>query len=273
MSQNQNGVDLQYDEERCFCQDKEENNHEESEFDDREEEEQRKTSIKWADWEGGKQLQQIKLETTWPEEEDKDDNLSDENCEYPEPKENPIDESLPPLTLAQVKFEPAKSCIVGCVREPEPAPEEVETQLPDTIEAHLELIRERESKLRMKEEVWDQDNPFRPEGELSKEAEIIVGAIKEGRQAITPPPPHSPQIPSSSPSSQPELEAAAAAMDSPDGVDRAMTQEYQTSPRAGTKEAAVVQVERSIIVTSKTENVEHVVIPEKNTTCCACIIL
>jgi hypothetical protein len=31
-----------------------------------------------------------------------------------------------------------------------------EESLPDTIEAHLELIRERESKLKMKEEVWDQ---------------------------------------------------------------------------------------------------------------------
>ena len=31
-------------------------------------------------------------------------------------------------------------------------------------------------------------------------------------------------------------------MDSPDGVDRALTSEYQTSPTAGTKEAAVVKV-------------------------------
>ena len=41
-----------------------------------------------------------------------------------------------------------------------------------------------------------QDNPFRPEGELAKEADVIVVAIKEGRQAITPPLAHSPPLPS-----------------------------------------------------------------------------
>ncbi len=58
-----------------------------------------------------------------------------------------------------MKFEPTKSCIVGCVfREHDsllPEPEE-SVAVPDTIEAHLELVRERESKLKMKEEVWDQ---------------------------------------------------------------------------------------------------------------------
>jgi len=38
-------------------------------------------------------------------------------------------------------------------------------------------------------------------------------------------------------------------------------------------ESAVVKVDRSMIVTSKTENVEHVVLPEKESTCCACVIL
>jgi hypothetical protein len=32
-------------------------------------------------------------------------------------------------------------------------------------------------------------------------------------------------------------------LDSPDGVDRAVAQQYQTSPTAGTKENAVVQVD------------------------------
>jgi len=74
------------------------------------------------------------------------------------------------------------------------------------------------------------DNPFRPEGELSKEADAIIGAIKEGRGAITPPPAHSPQIHSSSSSSQPELDTTH--LDSPDEVvDRATAQEYLTSPR------------------------------------------
>ena len=35
-------------------------------------------------------------------------------------------------------------------------------------------------------------------------------------------------------------------LDSPDGVDRAVTQQYQTSPTAGTKENAVVKVRKLI---------------------------
>ena len=34
--------------------------------------------------------------------------------------------------------------------------QEEQLPLPDTIEAHLELIREREAKQKMKEEIWDQ---------------------------------------------------------------------------------------------------------------------
>jgi hypothetical protein len=34
-----------------------------------------------------------------------------------------------------------------------------------------------------------------------------------------------------------------------------------------------LKVERSVIVTSKTSDVEHVVIPEKTTSCCNCAIL
>ncbi len=98
---------------------------------------------------------------------------------------------------------------------------------------------------------WFKDNPFRPEGELAKEADVIVGAIKEGRNAITPPPPHSPPLTSLSPSSANELDGdnRNLDLDSPDGaVDRAMTQEYQTSPTAGTKEAAVVKVNINCII-------------------------
>jgi hypothetical protein len=96
-----------------------------------------------------------------------------------------------------------------------------------------------------------QDNPFRPEGELSKEADAIVGAIKEGRHAITPPLAHSPPLPSLSPSSPNELDGEnhTLSMDSPDGVDRALTSEYQTSPTAGTKEAAVVKVSKEAYTT------------------------
>ena len=70
------------------------------------------------------------------------------------------DDQLPPLTVAQVKLEPTKSCIVGCVaRERDSLADDAvkeETFLPDTIEAHLELVREREAKIKMKDEIPDQ---------------------------------------------------------------------------------------------------------------------
>jgi len=37
-------------------------------------------------------------------------------------------------------------------------------------------------------------------------------------------------------------------------------------------ESALVKVERSMIVASKNVDVEHVVLPEKDSTCCDCII-
>ena len=58
-----------------------------------------------------------------------------------------------------MKLEPTKSCIVGFVtRERDSLAEDQvkEEILPDTIEAHLELIREREAKIKMKDEIPDQ---------------------------------------------------------------------------------------------------------------------
>lgn len=75
-----------------------------------------------------------------------------------------LDDHLPPLTVAQVKLEPTKSCIVGFVaRERDSLVDEQakEELLPDTIEAHLELIREREAKSKMKDEIPDQVSSVR----------------------------------------------------------------------------------------------------------------
>ena len=52
----------------------------------------------------------------------------------------------------------------------------------DTIDAHVDIIQERYdqiAKFRMKHQI-NYENPFRPEGELSKEAETIVDAIQSG---------------------------------------------------------------------------------------------
>ena len=52
----------------------------------------------------------------------------------------------------------------------------------DTLAAHVDIIQERYdqiSKMRSKQRI-EQENPFRPEGELSKEANEIVDAIQSG---------------------------------------------------------------------------------------------
>jgi len=46
--------------------------------------------------------------------------------------------------------------VIYIPRDPDPEPEVVEEELPDTIEAHLELVKERESKQKMKEDIWEQ---------------------------------------------------------------------------------------------------------------------
>jgi len=49
-------------------------------------------------------------ETPWPE------SIEEDKVEAALSNGHSVDETLPPLHVAQVKFEPSKSCIVGCVR-------------------------------------------------------------------------------------------------------------------------------------------------------------
>ena len=52
----------------------------------------------------------------------------------------------------------------------------------DTIEAHVDIIKERYdqiNKMKLRNNI-EADNPFRPEGEVSKEANEIVDAIQSG---------------------------------------------------------------------------------------------
>ena len=54
----------------------------------------------------------------------------------------------------------------------------------DTIEAHEDILKERYSiiaKMKLQHQI-QQENPFRPEGELSQEADVIVDAIQSGRR-------------------------------------------------------------------------------------------
>ena len=53
----------------------------------------------------------------------------------------------------------------------------------DTLEAHGDIIKERYdqvAKMKLRHHI-EQENPFRPEGELSKEANEIVDAIQSGK--------------------------------------------------------------------------------------------
>ena len=52
----------------------------------------------------------------------------------------------------------------------------------DTLEAHVDIIKERYNQIAKMRNITriEQENPFRPEGEVSKEANEIVDAIQSG---------------------------------------------------------------------------------------------
>jgi len=103
-------------------------------------------------------------------------------------------------------------------------------------------------------------NPFRPDGDLSKEADGIVSAVKNGTLN--------------------EVSAArrlADENDDSDGAAKDVIRRDEVSgaadDRGGDGGAMQVEVKHGVIVSSKTENVEHVMLPEKGRSCCTCSIL
>ena len=64
----------------------------------------------------------------------------------------------------------------------------VSPETKDTLEVYGEILKERYdviAKMKLRHQI-EQENPFRPEGELSREANEIVDAIQSGQKIYSP---------------------------------------------------------------------------------------
>jgi len=198
-----------------------------------------------------------------------------------------------PLSVEQVKLDSLTETSVVKQQEFEEADSDSELVSPegkDTIDAHVDIIQERYdqiAKFRMKHQI-NYENPFRPEGELSKEAETIVDAIQSGNCQniqITPEGGHRRYVYSGLNPDSPEQELQELVGGSisecdiisgdgditdngtnQSGIGKIVAKESLEPGKNSTN--ATVEVHKSIITPSQTQDVSIVVIPEKKSGCC-----
>lgn len=104
------------------------------------------------------------------------------------------------------------------------------------------------------------DNPFRPDGELSREADTIVSLIKEGKPITPQDPSLDPQTEEAMEEPQVQQQHQAALKAAPNGVDHT---DSGTKGTNGTT-PGVVEVQRGVIAPpAPSEAVEQVVIKKK----------
>merc|ERR1712141_454538 len=130
----------------------------------------------------------------------------------------------------------------------------------DTLEAHSELIKMRE-KLRVEKEAEkDQPNPFLPEGILAKEAEHLVEKMKD--------------LNCDNSNAEYEYMSIESPEQSEDFNSTELNFGVEDSPNKSDNnkkdivEKSVAIVNHGMIVSAKTNTVERVIIPEKESRCC-----
>ena len=180
-----------------------------------------------------------------------------------------------PLSLAQTKLEHLLEPSKSHVPEEESLLENCHTDSleVDTLGAHAELIKMRDLLKAERNAINDQPNPFLPDGEVAKDAQQLVDKMK------------------TKPSSEnySSLEYESLSIDSPlQSEDFASTdlnfEEDSSSPakiqtvtnrmlaEPSKVEDSSAIINHGLIISAKTNTVERVVIPEKESKCC-CIIL
>lgn len=114
------------------------------------------------------------------------------------------------------------------------------------------------------------ENPFRAGGELSKDAENIVSALKQGKLSVV----------SMSPSSSPQPPLTPDGVEAPDGFIPEKEEPKDITEINGVKskeKVAEVQhgvvVQSGFVVNTKQTEVEHIVIPEEKKKKCSCCVI
>lgn len=107
------------------------------------------------------------------------------------------------------------------------------------------------------------ENPFREGGELSKDAENIVSALKQGKLSVVS------MSPSSSP--QPPTDAEDGGGGGGGGGDSV---NGDSKEKNGLKaKEKVVEVQHGVVVNAKQTEAEHIVIPEEKKKKCSCCVI
>jgi hypothetical protein len=202
-----------------------------------------------------------------------------------------------PLAVEKVKLDSLTEASIVIQHEIEEVETDSDIVSPDgkdTLEAHGAIIKEwydQVAKMKLRHQI-EQENPFRPEGELSKEANEIVDAIQSGNCQNLYATAEGVQIRNNYPRINPdspeqELEklvggsfseydiisregdmAGGAKHTESSAIGKIVAKESIEPGKGHSSGTATVEVHKSIIRPSQTQDVSVVVIPEKEKGCC-----
>jgi len=208
------------------------------------------STVKWADIEKGIPPEQHEIEAL-------EDLLTEEN--------------LPPeVNCAQTKLEHLLEPSSAVPDQDTSTTSTDETEL-DTLEAHAELIKKREKYKEELRAMNDQPNPFLPDGEVAKDAQSLLEKMKTKKDSYNTLEYESLSI--ESPQHSEDFASTDLNFDeSPKSAIALPSGNTSVSVSGGTKtetgNSSVAIVNHGLIVSAKTDTVEHVVIPEKKSGCC-----
>jgi len=214
------------------------------------------STVKWADIEKGIPPEQHEIEVL-------DDIITEEN--------------LPPeVNCAQTKLEHLLEPSSAVPDQESPSSNSSEEIEFDTLEAHAELIKKRGKHKAELQAMNDQPNPFLPDGEVAKDAQSLLQKMKttkdnyntlEYESLSIESPQHSEDFASTELNFEESPKSAVAL--SVSGTHTSISgSAANCKPENGNDNSSVGIVNRGLIVSAKTDTVEHVVIPEKKTGCC-----
>jgi len=222
------------------------------------------STVKWADIEKGIPPEEHEIEAL-------EDVITEEN--------------LPPeVNYAQTKLEHLlePSSAVPQVPDQETSTTSSDETEFDTLEAHTELIKNREKLKAELRAMNDQPNPFLPDGEVAKDAQSLLEKMKTKKNSYNTleyeslsidSPQHSEDFASTDLNFD-ESPKSAVALPSGTTFVSIAGNELETTRNSGNKpeitgnSSSVAIVNHGLIVSAKTDTVEHVVIPEKKSGCC-----
>merc|ERR1712083_521827 len=187
------------------------------------------------------------------------------------------EENLPPeVNCAQTKLEHLLEPSSAVPNQESSSSSSEETEF-DTLEAHAELIKKREKHKAELQAMNDQPNPFLPDGEVAKDAQSLLQKMKttkntkenyntlEYESLSIESPQHSEDFASTDLNFD-ESPKSAVALPSRTTFDSAAGNKPETTgnkPEITGNSSSVAIVNHGLIVSAKTDTVEHVVIPEK----------